>query len=140
MIKRISHLGIAVKDLESAMRLYQDVLGLQPVHRWVAEADRMEACSFALGEGVEIELMQPLQEDSPVAKFIAKRGEGIHHIAFKVDDVAEALDRAQDEGLETIDKAPRVGGGGKTLVGFVHPKSTGGVLMELEQDVHPNGH
>ena len=140
MIKRISHLGIAVKDLDSAIRLYQDVLGLKPVHRWVAEADRMEACSFELGEGVEIELMQPLQDDSPVAKFIAKRGEGIHHIAFKVDDVAGALDRAQHEGLETIDKAPRVGGGGKTLVGFVHPKSTGGVLMELEQDVHPNGH
>ncbi len=140
MINRISHLGIAVKDLEAAVRLYRDVLGLAPARRWVAEADRMEACSFHLPDGTELELMQPLEPDSPVGKFIAKRGEGIHHIAFKVDDVARALGRAEEDGLETIDKAPRVGGGGRTLVAFLHPKSTGGVLMELEQDVNPGGH
>ena len=140
MIKRISHLGIAVKDLDTAVRLYRDVLGMEPVHRWVAEADRMEAASFLLPGGVELELMQPLEDDSPVGKFIAKRGEGIHHVAFKVDDVGAALQRVQADGLETIDKAPRLGGGGKTLVGFLHPKSTGGVLMELEQDVQPPGH
>lgn len=139
MIKRISHVGIAVKDLDTAIRLYQDVLGLEPEHRWVAEADRMEACAFRLPGGVELELMQPLEPDSPIGKFIAKRGEGIHHVAFKVDDVASALERAQQDGLETIDKTPRLGGGGKTLVGFLHPKSTGGVLMELEEDVHPHG-
>ncbi len=137
MIKRISHLGIAVNDLDAAVRLYRGVLGLAPAHRWVAEADRMEACSFVLPGGVELELMRPLEADSPVGKFIAKRGEGIHHIAFKVDDVGGALRRVQADGLETIDKAPRTGGGGKTLVGFLHPRSTGGVLMELEQDVQP---
>jgi len=140
VIKRISHLGIAVKDLDVAVRLYRDVLGIEPVHRWVAEVDRMEACSFRLPDGMEIELMQPLQDDSPVGKFIAKRGEGIHHIAFKVDDVAGTLDRVRADGLETIDKTPRAGGAGATLVGFLHPKSTGGVLMELEQDVHPSRH
>lgn len=139
MIRKLSHLGIAVNDLDAAIRLYRDVLGLEPAHRWVAEADRMEACSFQVGD-VEIELMQPLEPDSPVGKYIAKRGEGLHHIAFKVDDVAGALDRAQDEGLRTVDVEPRPGGDGKTLIGFLHPKSTGGVLMELEQDVEPRGH
>ncbi len=134
MIRRISHMGIAVKDLEAAIRLYRDVLGLQPVHRWVAEQDRMEACSFRVGD-VEIELMQPLADDSPVGRFIARRGEGIHHVAFEVDDVADALGRAQAAGLETVDQAPRAGGDGRTLIGFLHPRSTSGVLMELEQDV-----
>ena len=137
MIRKLSHLGIAVSDLEAAIRLYRDVLGLEPAHRWVAEADRMEACSFHVGD-VEIELMQPLEPDSPVGKYIAKRGEGVHHVAFKVDDVAGALDRALAGGLETVDKAPRPGGDGKTLIGFLHPKSTGGVLMELEEDVKPH--
>ncbi|HEX6548203.1 MAG TPA: methylmalonyl-CoA epimerase [Candidatus Dormibacteraeota bacterium] len=134
MIERVSHLGIAVTDLEAAIRLYRDVFGLEPSHRWVAEADRMEACSFDIG-GVEIELMQPLEADSPVGKFIAKRGEGIHHVAFRVDDVAAALRRAQEAGLEPIDREPREGGDGRTRIGFLHPKSTQGVLMELEEDV-----
>jgi methylmalonyl-CoA/ethylmalonyl-CoA epimerase len=134
VIERVSHLGIAVRDLEAAIRLYRDVFGLEPVHRWTAEADRMEACSFNVG-GVEIELMQPLEAESPVGKFIARRGEGIHHVAFKVDDVEAALRRAQEAGLEPIDKESREGGDGRTRIGFLHPKSTQGVLMELEQDV-----
>ena len=133
MIERVSHLGIAVSDLEAAIRLYRDVLGLAPVHRWTAEQDRMEACSFRVGD-VQIELMQPLDPDSPVGKFIARRGEGIHHVAFRVADVAAALSEAEAAGLETVDKEPRPGGGGHTRVAFLHPKSTGGVLMELEQD------
>ena len=79
--------------------------------------------------------MQPTTEDSPIARFIAKRGEGIHHVAYKVDDVGEALHKAAEAGVETIDKQPRRGGDGKTRVGFLHPKSTMGVLTELEQDV-----
>ncbi len=134
MVERISHLGIAVRDLEAAIRLYQDVLGLQPVHRWVAEEDRMEACAFQVGD-VQIELMQPLEEDSPVGRFISRRGEGIHHVSFKVADVAGALQSVEQAGLETVDKAPREGGGGHTRVAFLHPRSTGGVLMELEEDV-----
>ena len=134
MIERVSHLGVAVKDLEAAIRLYQDVLGLEPVHRWVAEQDGMEACAFRVGD-LQIELMQPLDEDSPVGRFIARRGEGIHHVSFKVADVAGALREAEAAGLETVDKSPRPGGGGHTRVAFLHPRSTGGVLMELEEDV-----
>ena len=134
MLRRISHLGLAVKDLDAAIRLYEQVFGLKIAHRWVAEVDRMEAASFHIGE-LEIELMQPLEDDSPIGKFIARRGEGIHHIAYKVDDVGEALRLAGEEGVETIDKEPRPGGDGRTLIGFLHPRGTFGVLTELEQDV-----
>lgn len=134
MLKRISHLGLAVRDLDAAIRLYQDVFGLEITHRWVAQADRMEAAAFRVGD-VEIELMQPLGDDSPVGRFIAKRGEGIHHIAYQVDDVTGALRRAVANGIETIDNEPRSGGDGRTLIGFLHPKSTFGALTELEEDV-----
>lgn len=134
MLRRISHLGLAVKDLNAAIKLYEDVFGLEITHRWVADTDQMEAASFQIGD-VEIELMQPLSPDSPVGRFLAQRGEGIHHIAYGVDDVQEALQRAEAAGLETIDKVPRSGSDGHTMIGFIHPKSTFGVLSELEQDV-----
>ena len=133
MVKRISHLGLAVKDLAAAIQLYEQVFGLRIAHRWVAEADRMEAASFRVGD-LEIELMQPLEDDSPVGRFIARRGEGIHHIAYRVDDVADALHRARDAGVATIDQEPRPGGDGRTRIGFLHPRSTFGVLTELEQE------
>ena len=133
MVKRISHLGLAVKDLDAAIQLYEQVFGLQIAHRWVAQVDRMEAATFQVGE-LEIELMQPLEEDSPIGRFIARRGEGIHHIAYRVEDVAEALNRARDAGVATIDEAPRAGGDGRTRIGFLHPRSTFGVLTELEQE------
>jgi methylmalonyl-CoA/ethylmalonyl-CoA epimerase len=134
MLRRISHLGLAVKDLDAAIKLYEEVFGLPVAHRWVAEADRMEAATFHVGE-MEIELMQPLEEDSPVGRFIARRGEGIHHVAYKVDDVAGALHRAREAGVQTIDEEPRAGGDGHTRIGFLHPRSTFGVLTELEEDV-----
>jgi methylmalonyl-CoA epimerase len=134
MIRRISHLGLAVRDLDAAVRLYQDVFGLELEHRWVSETDRMEAASFRVGD-LEIELMQPLEEESPVGRFIARRGEGVHHVAYKVDDVAEALRAAAGAGVAAIDRAPRSGGDGRTLIGFLHPKDVHGVLTELEQDV-----
>jgi methylmalonyl-CoA epimerase len=134
MLKRVSHLGLAVKDLEAAIKLYEEVFGLRIEHRWVAEADRMEAATFRVGD-LEIELMQPLDEDSPIGRFIARRGEGIHHVAYRVDDVAAALDRAREVGVATIDEKPRTGGDGRTRIGFLHPRSTFGVLTELEQEV-----
>jgi methylmalonyl-CoA/ethylmalonyl-CoA epimerase len=134
MLRQISHLGLAVKDLDAAIRLYEGVFGLKVEHRWVSEADRMEAASFRIGV-IEIELMQPLEDDSLVGRFIARRGEGIHHIAYKVDDVVEALTRARESGIETIDEKPRTGGDGRTNIGFLHPRSTFGVLTELEEDV-----
>src|SRR5215471_16635996 len=134
MLRRISHLGLAVRDLDAAIRLYEQVFGLKIAHRWVAEVDRMEAASFHIGD-LEIELMRPLEDDSPVGRFIARRGEGIHHIAYKVDDVAGALERARVAGVETIDERPRAGGDGRTRIGFLHPRSTFGVLTELEEDI-----
>jgi methylmalonyl-CoA epimerase len=134
MLRRISHLGLAVKDLDAAIRLYEGVFGLEVERRWVAEADQMQAASFRVGD-IEIELMQPLTPDSPVGRFIARRGEGVHHVAYKVDDVAEALASARSSGIETIDERPRVGGGGSTRIGFLHPRATMGVLTELEEDV-----
>lgn len=138
MLKRVSHLGMAVRDLEAAIHLYRDVLGLELAHRFVSEADRMEAASFHVGE-IEIELMQPLADDSPVARFLASRGEGLHHVSYKVDSVAASLAAAEAAGIETVDRAPRPGGGGRTRVGFLHPRSTMGVLTELEEDVE-TGH
>ena len=134
MIKRVSHLGFAVRDLDAALELYEGVLGARVEHRFESVADGIRAAMLRVGE-IEIELMQPLAEDTPVGRFIAKRGEGIHHVCYKVDDVGSALDVAVGAGLEAIDRAPRAGGDGKTLVGFLHPKSTMGVLTELEQDV-----
>jgi len=134
VIRRLSHLGLAVRDLEAAIRLYEGVFGLRVDRRWVAAEDRMMAAAFHVGD-VEIELMQPTEEDSPVGRFIARRGEGLHHVAYKVDDVAAALERVAAAGLETIDKHPREGGDGHTLIAFLHPRGTGGVLTELEQDV-----
>jgi methylmalonyl-CoA/ethylmalonyl-CoA epimerase len=134
MVRRVSHLGFAVRDLEAAVRLYRDVFGLELVHRWVAAADGMEAASFRVGD-LQIELMSPLQEDSPVGRFIARRGEGMHHVAYRVADVATALEAARRAGLETIDQRPRAGGDGRTRIGFLHPRSTFGVLTELEEDV-----
>jgi methylmalonyl-CoA/ethylmalonyl-CoA epimerase len=134
MLRRVSHLGLAVKDLDAAVRLYEGVFGLEPEGRWVAEADQMEAAAFRIGD-LEIELMQPLSADSPVGRFIAKRGEGLHHVAYKVDDVGDALVRARAAGIETIDEKPREGGGGRTRIGFLHPRGTLGVLTELEEDV-----
>ena len=133
MLDRISHVGLAVKDLEAAIQFYERVFGLRVAHRWVARADRMEAALLKSGD-MEIELMQPLEDDSPVGRFIARRGEGIHHVAYRVDDVAGALQRVRDAGVETIDQEPRVGGGGRTRVGFLHPRGTFGVLTELEQE------
>lgn len=134
MIRRLSHLGLAVRDLDAALELYRGVFGLEVEHQFESAEDGIRAAMLRLGD-LEIELMQPLGPDTPVGKFIAKRGEGIHHVCYKVDDVAAALERVSAAGLESIDTAPRPGGDGRTLVGFLHPKSTMGVLTELEEDV-----
>src|SRR5215471_11051414 len=113
MVKRVSHLGLAVKDLDAAILLYEQVFGLRVAHRWVAETDRMEAATFKVGD-LEIELMQPLEEDSPIGRFIARRGEGIHHIAYRVEDVAEALNRARAADVRPMAQGPRAAETGRT--------------------------
>lgn len=130
MIRAISHLGLAVQNLDQAIVRYE-VLGFTVDHRWVDEGEGMEAAELS-SDSARVELMRPLRVDSPVGKFLARRGEGVHHVCYAVDDVSEELAAARARGLETLDLEPRAGGGGRTLVGFVHPRSMGGVLVEFE--------
>ena len=126
---KIHHVGIAVADLDESIRLYTEVFSATLVDRQRNEKEGLEAAFLRVGDA-ELELMAPTREDSPVGKFIAKRGPGMHHLAFGVSDIEKALARAQDAGLELIDATPRIGMHGSRIA-FVHPKSVGGVLTEL---------
>jgi methylmalonyl-CoA epimerase len=129
MPTRIHHIGVAVADLDQSIRLYTSALGAQLVHRATNEKEGLEAAFLRVGEG-EIELMSPLRDDSPVGKFMAKRGPGLHHVAYAVTDIDVSLAEARGAGLELIDSEPRVGMHG-TRIAFVHPKSLEGVLTEF---------
>ena len=129
MPTRIHHVGVAVADLEESIRVYQSALGAQLVHRATNEKEGLEAAFLRVGDG-EIELMAALRDDSPVGKFMAKRGPGLHHVAYAVTDINKALADARTSGLELIDSEPRMGMHGG-LIAFVHPKSIGGVLTEF---------
>jgi methylmalonyl-CoA/ethylmalonyl-CoA epimerase len=129
MPTRIHHVGVAVADLDESIRMYQSALGAQLVHRATNEKEGLEAAFLRVGDG-EVELMAALREDSPVGKFIAKRGPGLHHVAYAVTDIDKALADARTSGLELIDIEPRIGMHG-TRIAFLHPKSVGGVLTEL---------
>ncbi len=131
MLTRIHHVGIAVADLDESIERYRAVLGAELVHRAVNEKEGLEAAFLRTGEG-EVELMTATRPESPVGKFLAKRGPGLHHVAYGVSDIATALADARAAGLELIDSEPRMGMHG-TLIAFVHPKSMGGVLTELVQ-------
>ncbi len=131
MIKKIDHIAVAVKDVDKAAEFYEKVLGLKLGGIEEVEGMDVKVGFIPIGE-TRIELVQPLDPNSGVAKFIEKRGEGIHHICYEVDDVAEALQTCKARGATLIDETPRTGAH-NTLVGFIHPKSTGGVLTELTQ-------
>ncbi|MDR0845583.1 MAG: methylmalonyl-CoA epimerase [Tannerella sp.] len=130
-ISHIEHLGIAVKSIEAQLPYYEQVLGLKCYNIEVVADQKVKTAFFKVGQ-TKIELLEPTSEDSTIAKFIEKRGEGIHHIAFAVPDVANALADAEANGVRLIDKAPRGGAEGLSIA-FLHPKSTGGVLTELCQ-------
>ena len=132
MINKIDHLGIAVKSLDEAVLYYEKVLGLTCDRVEVVESQKVKTAFFNVG-GVHIELLEPTSEESPVAKFIAKKGPGIHHIAFATDDVQKVLDHAKENKVTLINEKPFAGAGGKR-VAFLHPKSTFGVLTELCSD------
>ncbi len=129
MLKGIHHVGIAVADLDESIELYRSSLGAELVHRALNEKDGLEAAFLRTGDG-EVELMSATRPDSPVGKFLAKRGPGLHHVAYGVDDIGKALTLARAAGLELIDLEPRMGMHG-ALIAFVHPKSLGGVLTEF---------
>jgi methylmalonyl-CoA epimerase len=129
VLTRIHHVGIAVADLDESIERYRAALGAELVDRAVNEKEGLEAAFLRTGEG-EVELMSATRPESPVGKFLAKRGPGLHHVAYGVNDIAAALADARAAGLELIDSEPRMGMHG-TLIAFVHPKSMGGVLTEL---------
>jgi len=126
---QLHHVGIAVADLDQSIDLYRSMFGAELIHRATSAKDGLEAAFLKVGDA-ELELMAPLSEDTPVGKFIAKRGPGMHHVAFGVADIEQALTNARAEGLELIDAEPRMGMHGARIA-FVHPKSVGGVLTEL---------
>jgi len=128
-ISHIEHLGIAVKSIAEQLPYYEQVLGVTCYNIEEVADQKVRTAFFKIGQ-TKIELLEATGEDSPIAKFIEKRGEGIHHIAFAVPDVQKALDEASSQGIQLIDKAPRQGAEGLQIA-FIHPKSTHGVLTEL---------
>ncbi len=131
MFDRIDHVGVAVQDLDASLRLYRDLFKLDVAHREVVEQQGVEAVLLDVGEN-HVELLAPLGPDTPVGKFLANRGPGLHHVAYQVDDIDSTLATLDEAGLRLIDKQPRTGIG-SSRVAFVHPKAVGGVLIEIVQ-------
>ena len=129
MPEKISHIGIAVTSIEAAAPFYRDVLGMQFEGTEVVAEQKVKVAFFAVGES-RIELLEPTAEDSPVAKFLAKNGPGVHHVAYEVADLEQRLAALKAEGVRLIDEAPRTGAH-NTRIAFMHPKASGGVLTEL---------
>lgn len=129
MIKKVDHIGIAVTSIEQSLSYYQDVLGLKVEGTETVESQGVKVAFLDAGN-TKLELLEPLSEESPVAKFISKRGEGIHHIALGVESIQARIDEMKDKGIVMIDNTPRTGAH-EAKVAFLHPKSTAGVLYEL---------
>jgi methylmalonyl-CoA/ethylmalonyl-CoA epimerase len=129
MLGRIDHIGVATDDLEGAIALYEKTMGMPVAHRETVESQGVEAVLLDVGEG-HVELLRPLGPDTPVGKYLAKKGPGLHHVAYAVDDIEGVLGSLKDAGIEMIDAEPRVGIR-DSRVAFVHPRSTGGVLTEI---------
>lgn len=129
MLTQIDHVGIAVSDLREAVERYRRTFGIEPVHRERMDDQGVEEVLFAVGESF-VQLLGALGPDTPVGRFLGKRGPGVHHVGYRVASVADALEHLRAEGVGLIDEAPRPGSRGTTIA-FVHPKDTGGVLVEL---------
>jgi len=129
---KIDHIGIATRGIEDALAFYRDALGLDVAETEVVAEQKVRVAMLPIGES-RIELLEATSEDSPISRFLEKRGPGIHHIAVRVDDIRAALADLKKKGARLIDEEPRTGAGG-CLVAFVHPSSTGGVLLELVQN------
>lgn len=127
---RIAHIGVAVTSVETALGFYRTVLGIEP-HADPEVKDGARIVSLPFGDS-DVELLEPVMAESPIARFLARRGPGIHHVCYRVDDLPAALARAADAGYELVDQQPRVGAGGRRIA-FLHPKSTSGILIELTE-------
>lgn len=131
MIEKVDHIGIAVRDLKEAVAIYESILGLELAGYETVDEQKVRVAKMHGGPDC-IELLEPSSADSPIAKFLEARGPGIHHICLRVDDIETTLARFKERGLRLIDEEPRIGAGG-CRIAFVHPKSTGGVLIELSE-------
>ena len=134
MFGRIDHIGVAVEDIDAALELYRDGFGMELAHRETVESQGVEAVLLDVGDG-HVELLAPLGPDTPVGKYMAKNGAGLHHVAYAVDDIDAALEKIAAAGIQLIDSEPRTGIR-DSRVAFLHPRSTGGVLTEI---VEPAG-
>jgi methylmalonyl-CoA/ethylmalonyl-CoA epimerase len=133
----IDHVGVAVEDLDSALALYEGTFGMSVAHRETVSDQGAEAVLLDVGDG-HVELLRPLDEDTAVGRFLARRGPGLHHVAYRVDDIDAALAQLREQGVELIDSEPRTGIRA-SRVAFLHPRATGGVLTEIVEpaaDVH----
>jgi len=131
-LTQIDHVGIAVADLEGSVEHYRRIFGIEPTHRERIDDQGVEEVLFDVGAS-SIQLLGSLGADTPVGRFLDTRGPGVHHVAYRVDDVADALDDLRANGVRLVDEAPRAGSRG-TRIAFVHPKGTGGVLVELVEE------
>jgi methylmalonyl-CoA/ethylmalonyl-CoA epimerase len=131
MLGRIDHIGVAVEDLDAAIEVYGGTLAMPVVHREVVSEQGVEAVLLDVGEG-HVELLRPLGPETPVGKFIARRGPGLHHVAYQVEDIAAVLDALRSSGARLIDETPRIGIR-NSQVAFLHPAASGGVLTEIVQ-------
>lgn len=128
-MNKVEHIGIAVKNIDEAAKVFDILLNQKPYKTEAVESEGVKTSFYQVGE-TKIELLESTKEDSSIAKFIAKKGEGIHHIAFDVDDIEKEIQRLQEAGFELIHKSPKAGADNK-LIAFLHPKSSNGVLVEL---------
>ena len=132
-IVKVDHIGVAVNSIDTALKFFKDTLGLKLEGSETVAEQKVTTAFLPVGD-TEVELLQSTAPDGPIAGFIEKKGEGVQHIAFMVDNIEEALKELQDKGIRLIDKVPRMGAGGKKIA-FVHPKDTYGVLVELCQKI-----
>lgn len=128
-IEKIDHIGIAVKSIDEILEFYRDVLGIEPVGEEIVEEQKVKTAFLPVGDS-EIELLESTSPEGPIARFIEKKGEGIQHLAFRVDNIEKALKELKEKGFRLIDEKPRYGAGGAKIA-FLHPKATKGVLIEL---------
>ncbi len=131
MVLKIDHIGIAVNSIEDSLKFYENVLGLKSAGTEVVAEQKVKVAFLPTGDS-EVELLEATAEDSPIAKYIAKNGEGVQHIAYRVENIEAAIAEMKAQGMRMIDETPRYGAGGAKIA-FCHPKSTGGVLVELCQ-------
>ncbi len=138
MLKKVDHIGIAVYSVETVKKIFKKIFGLTPVFDEIVENQQVRVVGFRVGES-NLEFLEPTSQESPIAKFLEKRGEGIHHVSMDVSDINSALKTLKSADIKLIDESPRIGAEGKKIA-FVHPKSIFGILLELSEEMKDTNH